>query len=936
LLTVGVLGQLIVSVGDRPIQVAAGRQRTLLAVLAMAAGQPISVDRLVSALWGNQLPANARRAVQKHLGRLRGALGYEVIDTAGTGYLLRAEPDQVDALRFGRLLDAAARLAGTPAERDRLAEALALWRGSPFDGMGSEWLERTEAPRLTERYLAAVERRIDLDLPDGDCAALVAELRELTALHPLRESLWVRLVRALASGGRQAEALAQYEVVRRNLADQLGADPGPELRRIHADLLASPPASRRLATAPASVRAAADPVSMPRQLPAGIAGFAGRAEALAALDGLASESTGGPAVVISAIAGTAGVGKTALALHWAHRSVDRFPDGQLYANLRGFHPSGQAMTPAEAVRGFLDALGMPPSRVPSALDDQAALYRSLLAGRRMLVLLDNARDADQVRPLLPGAPGCLVVVTSRNQLTSLVATEAARPLALDLPTVQEARELLARRLGAERIAGEPAAVDEIIRRCARLPLALAVTAARAAIQPGLSLQAVAGRLDAERSQLDAFTAHDPNADARAAFSWSYRTLDPDTARLFRLLGLHPGPDLSAPAAASLAGVAVPGARAMLAELVAAHLVTEHAAGRYSCHDLLRAYAVELGEQRDSGSARRGALRRLFDHYLHTVHAASLALHPYRESIALPVPAPGASVERFPDQAAASAWLTAEQPALLAAVRRAADAGFDTHAWQLPAVLGLHLERRGYWRDWVCVHEIGLVAADRLGDRTAQAHAHRHLAGAYALEGRLDDSRAQLAAALTYFDELGDLANQARVHINLSQIFGQLQRHRDALHHSERALEIFQAVGDPVGQARALNAVGWDHAHLGDHGQALWFCQQALALHQRLGNRSGEAATWDSLGYTNDRLGDHAPAVACYLRALSLFEELGNRYQQAQTLCNLAEAQLAGGDSGSAGAAWRRALSILDELDHADAGRIRDRLAALRMPAAVSS
>lgn len=902
----------------------------------MEAGRPIPVDRLVTALWSNQLPVNARRAVQQHLGRLRGALGSGAIDTAGTGYLLRTQPDQVDALRFGRLLDTAARLAGTPAERDRLAEALALWRGSPFDGMGSEWLERTETPRLIERYLAAVERRIDLELPDGDRPALVAELRELVALHPLRESLWVRLMRALVAAGRPAEALAQYDVVRRNLADQLGADPGPELRRIHADLLAITVESRGQVTSPASVPAAADPGSgnVPRQLPAGIAGFAGRAEALKTLDALATDSTGLPALAISVITGTAGVGKTALALHWAHRSADRFPDGQLYVNLRGFHPSGQAMTPAEAIRGFLDALGTPPSHIPSALDAQAALYRSLLAGRRMLVLLDNARDAEQVRPLLPGTPGCLVVVTSRDRLTSLVATEAARPLILDLPTFQEARELLARRLGTERIAGERAAVDEIIRRCARLPLALAVAAARAATQPGLTLQAVAGRLDAERSQLDAFAASDLSTDTRAAFSWSYRTLDPDTARLFRLLGLHPGPDLSASAAASLAGVALPGARAMLAELVAVQLVSDDAAGRYSFHDLLRAYAVELGEQRDSGPDRRAALCRLFDHYLHTVDAATLVQHPYRDSIALPAPAPGTSVEGFPDQAAASRWLTAEQPALLAAVHRAAEAGFDTYAWQLPAVLGLHLERHGYWREWVCIHQIGLAAADRLGDRTAQAHAHRHLAGAYASLGRLDDARAQLAAALAIFDELGDLANQARVHINLSQVWGRMRRHADALHHSESALQLVQAAGDIVGQARALNAVGWDRAHLGDHRQARQICQQALALHQGLGNLSGEAATWDSLGYANDRSGDHAPAVACYRRALSLFEELGNRYQQAQTLCNLAEAQLASGDPDAAGAAWRRALTILDDLGHADAGRIRDRLAALRLPPAV--
>lgn len=936
LLTVGMLGPLVVTVDGRPVQIPAGRQRTVLAVLALAAGQPISVDRLVSALWGDRLPANARRAVQTHLVRLRGALACDAIDTVGGGYRLRAEPDQVDVLRFGRLLDAAAQVAGTPAERERLTGALALWRGSPFDGIRSEWLESTEAPRLAEMHLAALERRIDLDLANGGSAALAAELRQLTGLHPLRESLWARLLRALARTGRQAEALAQYEVVRTNLADQLGTDPGPELQQIHADLLAGPPVHRRPAHATAGRRPSVAPVSAPRQLPAGIAGFAGRADALRLLDRLAGESTGAPAVVISAIAGTAGVGKTALALHWAHRSADRFPDGQLYANLRGFHPSRQAMSPAEAVRGFLDALGVPPTRIPPSLDDQAALYRSLLAGRRMLVLLDNARHADQIRPLLPGAPGCLVLVTSRNQLAGLVATEAARPLILDLPTVEEARQLLAGRLGADRIAAEPAATEDIIRRCARLPLALAVVAARAATQPRLPLREIARRLHAERSGLDAFTGSEPSADARAVFSWSYRTLSSETARLFRLLGLHPGPDLSVPAAASLAGVSVPTARAMLAELSGAHLVAEHATGRYGCHDLLRAYAVELGEQHDSEPVRRAALDRVFDHYLHGVHAASLVLYPYGASMALPEPAPGTTVETFADAAAASAWLTAEQPSLLGAVGRAASAGFDTHATLLPAILGRHLERHGYWRDWVRVHQIELAAAGRLGDRTAQAQAHRHLAGAYATQGRLDDSRTELAAALTIFEELGDLTSQARAHINLSRLLGQSQHYPEALYNSECALRLSQAAGDLVLQAQARNAVGWDQAHVGDHHRALRSCQQALALHQQLGNRGGEAATWDSLGYANDRLSDHAAAVACYQRALSLFEELGNRYQQAHTLGNLADAQLAGGDPGSAEASWRRALSILDELDHADAGRIREKLATLAMARATSS
>jgi tetratricopeptide (TPR) repeat protein/transcriptional regulator with XRE-family HTH domain len=662
----------------------------------------------------------------------------------------------------------------------------------------------------------------------------------------------------------------------------------------------------------------------PAQLPADVPGFAGRAGQLARLTALAAAGTG-PAVVITAIAGTAGIGKTALAVHWAHRVADRFPDGQLYVNLRGYDPARPAVPPGTAVRDFLDALGVPAQQVPAGLDARSALFRSLLAGRRLLVLLDNARDADQVRPLLPGAPGCLAVVTSRGQLAGLVAAEGAYPVPLDLLSTVEAEQLLAGRLGADRVAAEPAAVAEIIGHCARLPLALAVLAARAATNPARPLAEFAAELAAARGGLTALSTSDPSSDVRAVFSWSYRTLTDGAARLFRLLGRHPGPDVSAPAAASLAGVALPPARAALAELAGANLITEQVPGRYRSHDLLRAYAHERSDAVDPEPDRRAAAHRLLDHYLHAAGTAAVLIDPYRDPIALPPPRPGVLPVDLPDAAAATAWFDAERVTVLAAVEQAAAGGFDAHTWQLAWTLADYLDRRGDWEAWVAVQQTGLAAANRLGDRPAQAAAHRLLANALIRVGRIDAAKVHYGHALDRYRQIGDSQGQARAHLSLARLASELGEYRSASEHAQAALELHRGAGHRAGEADALSAVGLLHARLGRHQPGLTACTEALVLQQELGDLDGQAATLDTLGQIHQAQGRWADAIDHYRRSLALLVELGDRHNEAEVLTHLGDTEQAAGHPAAARASWQQALAIRDELDHPEAADLRARL-----------
>jgi DNA-binding SARP family transcriptional activator/Tfp pilus assembly protein PilF len=936
------LGTLTLADGTgNPVTVSGPRQRALLACLLLSANAPVSAGALAEAMWDGSPPPGAATTLRSHVRRLRVSLGPEVaarITACDPGYLIAVGEPELDVLGFGRACrdaGAARRAARWPETSVAAARALELWRGTPLLDVPSQVLHDQFVPGLEQLHLQALEDRTEADLRLGHPDRFIPELRDLAAQYPLREQFHAQLMEALARAGRRAEALEAYRHARRALKAELGIEPGPHLQLLHQQILdgdpalAAPPAGHDgtpQARAPLT-GSASSAAGVPRQLPAAVPDFTGRLAELARLseilDQVGSQAPG--TVVISAIGGTAGVGKTALAVHWAHRVARRFPGGQLYVNLGGFDPSGSPVTPGEAVRGFLGALGVPADRFPSSPTAQAGLYRSLLADRQMLILLDNARDEQQVRPLLPGSQGCLVLVTSRSQLAGLAAAENASLLSLDVLPHAEARQMLAARLGGQRTAAEPGAVTEITDLCARLPLALAVAAARAAARPQLPLPGLAAELRDAQRRLDVLDTGDPAASVRAVFSWSYQQLDPAAARMFRLLGLHAGPDITTLAAASLAGVAPAQAGQALGQLTRAYLLTEQSAGRYGCHDLLRAYAAEQARSTEDEQGRHAATGRVLDHYLHTACQAALLLRPQRDPISPGTPLAGVTTGQLTGTREALAWFDAEHQVLPAAVGLAARTGHDKQAWQLAWALQDSLDRRGSWHELIAIQHTALAAASRLGDVAGQAVTHRLTATACHMLADHQRAQAHLMAALALYRQAGDPIGEARTHQTLSVICEQQDRVGEALRHDEQALILFQAAGHRAGQAQVLNAVGWNHIRLGHPERGRTYCRQALTLCQQRGDRLGEADCWDSLGHASHQLGQYDEAAASYDRALSIFRELGQRYREAQALDHLGDTRQASGDRPGARHAWQQAVRILDDLQRPDADLLRAKL-----------
>lgn len=949
-----ILGPLRVVANGRRMAVMSARQRAVLAALLLCANRPVTIDQLVDAVWGETAPVTARRLVQTYVWRLRQLTAqFESgrsparIASYPDCYLLHTLAGELDAATFERLTgeaDCALAAGDTAGASLHLTRALGLWRGDPLTDTSIEGPLLAEVRRLSELRRHAVDARVECDLRQGRHGDLVAELTALIVADPLYEPHHAHLMVALTRAGRRAEALQAFAAARERLVADLGVEPGDQLQELHLAILRGDhdlrahTEARAGPTAPQvgakghqvaapyrhTGRSTVGPV-VPRQLSAPIPYFTGRVEELTTLTGLLATAAKQGAVMTAVLSGAPGVGKTSLAVHWAHQVAHRFPDGQLFINLRGYDPVLPPMAPAEAAHAFLEALGVPAECIPADFGSRIGLYRSLLADQQILVVLDNARDACQVRPLLPGSCGNAVVITSRGQLLGLAAADGADLIALPLLTHRQARELLTRKIGVERARAEPQAVDALVALCARLPLALNVAAAQGSALPGRSLTDLVEELrDAER-RLDALDVGDPSASVRAVFSSSYQSLATPTARLFRLLGAHPGPAITVPAAASLGAVPAGQSRAILAGLSQVHLVSEYPAGRYACHDLLRDYAAELSRDSESLAETHEAVGRAVDHYLHSAWAAGLRLdEPVLELPNLGPPQPGVIPESPASSGEALAWFQAERPVLLAMADHAGLYGLHRQAWLLTCVIDRFLDRCGHWRELVVSQVTGLDAARRMADRGAQARSHLNLGRGHTRLGNLAEADRHYHSALELYGESGDGSGLAVTHLGLCLAWQKRSQPASALRHAREALRLYQALGHQNGQANAYNDIGWLQGELGDYRRALSSCQLALNLSRESGDRYCQACAWDSIGYAHHHLGAPRQAVACYHRALSLFQQLGDLYNQAQVLTHLGDAQQALGNEAAAGRAFERALAILEELGDPGASLIRAR------------
>nr|WP_269329932.1 BTAD domain-containing putative transcriptional regulator [Kineosporia babensis] len=945
------------------------KQRTLLALMLVRAGQPVSLPEIVDLIWGEDPPDTVVNVIHRHVAAVRRTLEPGLpartqsrwVTRVAAGYRLDLPPDTLDLTDF-RALVQQTEDAPAPQAARLLVQALSMWHGPVVADLTPEAREHPAFVAVEAEYLAAIRRAADLAQGAGTAVAgdLLPILRQAAARHPLDEAVQARLMLLLGVLGRTAEAMDLFEVLRSRLGTELGLTPGPELRAAQRTLAETMAATGELpvgtptpTAAPApdvTTPSVAPPLPSPSaeqpkiqatdgtlawvrpaQLPADLAWFTGRRHELDAVTSLLSEPDAAAAPRLVVISGMGGVGKTTLAVHWAHQVADYFPDGQLYVNLRGFHPSGAVMGPAETLRSFLDALGVPRERIPAQLEAQAALYRSLMAERRMLILLDNARDSEHVRHLLPGTTGSLVIVTSRNQLIDLVATEGARPVGLDPLPRSDAWRFLETRLGADRTALESAAADEVIELSGRLPLTLALVCAHVAVNPARSLENVAasireiGGLD---SFSDSFSGETAPTDVRSVFSWSYHALSEPAARLFRLFGQHPGPDCSLAAVLSLADRARPEIWPALGELLRASLIYEARPGRFGCHELLRAYAGELAAVPEHQQESADARARLLDHYLHSADAAAATLTPSRDRLALPTPVTGTRPQSFGSTREAAAWLEAERPALVAVIRQDQRYGSARHTWQLAAVIENYLDRAGSWQVQVGLQTLAREAAQRSADLLGTAHASRALGFAQFRLGLDQEATRSLTQALALFDRLEDSGGRAYTRRQLAFQANGRGDHRTALAHYRVAATLYRESGDVSGQGWVHNEVGWTHILLGEYDQALTECLASIDLHRDVGNRNGEAAALDSLGFALHHLDRPDEALDSYYGALGIYRQIADRYLEADTLVHIGDSHLKAGRSAEAVLNWEDALEILQDMGHPDAGAVRDKVSAL--------
>ncbi len=882
----------LVSADGNAVRLGAAKRRAVLAALALELNRVVSGDRLLSLVWDGAPPPQAKAALQGHIAQLRKVLaGGVALITRAPGYVLTGDRDAVDVFRFEDLV-ASARDATDEAAVELLTSALALWRGPVLaDVPGAEVREAVSA-RLEELRLVGVQELATRLFRLGRAADAVSGLRDAVAAYPLREPLVARLVLALHWTGRQAEALELFHRTREQLVEELGVDPGPELRDAYQTVLAGDTAPKSIERGPA-----------PAQLPREHRGFVGRESELS---DLADSRRGDSAIGL--LVGPAGVGKTALALRWAHRVAEEYPDGQLFVNLRGFDET-EPLDPRTALIGFLRALAMTDSQIAADLETQAAQYRSLLAGRRVLVFLDNARSAEQVRPLLPGSAGCLVLVTSRHRLDDLVVTEGASALHVQTLPEESAENLLAAVLGRHRIEQEPEAVAELVAQCDRLPLALRIAGARLASRPRWTIQSLVDELRDEQHRLSALELPEAGRGIHAALAVSYRELPEGAARLLRRLGLHPGTDLDSYTAAALLDINVVSARTHLRTLAYANLLHESTPDRYSRHDLVRLFTHQLaaGESEVDTSV---ATNRLLDYYLHVADSARAHLSDHVRPFG-PREHQPASFPALSSHAAALDWFTLEEANLGLALEIAVSGGERERTWQLALCLDAFHFRRGNRLDRLALCRIGLGAARELGDEHAEAtfllrlgstlaelgrieeaieactraaglaggDRHLELAGlanlGYCLmaDDQLDRAQATILDALEVAREVGDTRSQASVQNNLANVLLRKHQPEEALRHAAEALSLFTSAAPSKAHTATLHTVGAASQQLGRLDEALESYQAGLTLAKRLGDRYQEALCHRAIGDVLEQSEGMDSATPHWLAALNLYRDL---------------------------------------------------------------
>ncbi len=884
MIAIGILGPLSVTVRDAPVELTAAKVRIVLASLVLQPGHVVSADELTDRLWGDTPPRGARNALQTYVKRLRIALGQAgmLIRTRSSGYLIDLPPDAVDLARFrdhvARGRDAAA-AGDLSAAAQELSAGLALWRGQPMSDIPSAAIQRDDVPRLVEEQLAAAERRIDIDLRLGRHTEVLGELRVLIDRHPLHEPLWELLMVALHRSGRQADALAAYRDLTALLRGELGVDPSAALRRRHQLILTGTSAT---ADAPAR-RPEWDGARF--QLPGDVANFIGRADLVGEI--LAAVTPSGSAVPPVILSGPPGVGKTALAVHVAHRLRPVFPDGQLYVNLRGFSQS-PPVPATDALAQFLGALGVAAEHLPASLDQRSTLFRSLLADRRVLLVLDNASNADQVRPLLPGHLGCAVLVTSRDMLSGLSAVNGARRIPVDPVTTREAVSILATIVG-HRVSQEPGAAVEMAAACGYLPLALRIGAANLAAMPGRLVSSYVSLLRSE-DRLSALAVEgDDIAAVGRAFDLSYATLSAGLARTFRYLGLVPGPDFDAHTVANVAEVDLPTARSMLHRLATANLIQNHAADRYQFHDLIQEYARGRCLRDDDAEARSAAYRRLFDYHLHTADRAARVLHPDVPRLPMPPLPSGVVVRDLAEFASAFRWFEYELANLEAIIRETATAAVPV--WLLVDAVQGYLDRQWLHNSLETSLLIARSAAHDSGEVLAEAAMCRGMGKLYFTRGRYPESREQYLRARSMYRDMNDPIGEARVLNGLGSLESGLDDFDTATSYWNEAVAAHRAAADSAGEADTRSNLGTAMVLLGRAAEGEQHLTAVLDIASRLGLHHIRPRALSAIALNDlwcGRLEDAARGLA---EALEVWRGVGYRTGVAQTLRNLAEVHL---------------------------------------------